>query len=165
MKKFLLLLLLACLLAGCSAPVRPTEPPQTAAAAETFPAPSAGSEPTFPADSEAVYDGCITNGNVTALSDQGCVISECLLEDLEDGVSLMVGAAPGMEDQFPSQEVRYGPDCVFIRVDASLSTGEVRCQTVSSADVTEQTYVVVHGQTLEDGAIEAETVYLYRVVP
>lgn len=165
MKKFLAALLLAVLLSGCASAPRPTPPPQTTP--ETAPpAPSQCLDQppsVFPTSSEEVYDGCATNGDVTALSDRGCVISECLLEDLENGTSLMTGAPPGMEDLFPSVEVRYGANCVFIRVEASLSTQEVRCQAVSSADVKEQTYVVVHGQTLADGTIEAETVYLYRV--
>lgn len=165
MKKIFLLLMAACLLAGCAAPARPTEPPQTVPAAATAPAPSERLDPTFPADSEAVYEGCATNGDVTALTEEGCVITECLLEDLENGVSIMTGAAPGEEDKFPSVSVRYGPDCVFIKADASLSTGALRCETVTAADVKEQTYVVVHGQTLDDGTIQAETVYLYRVVP
>lgn len=164
MKKFFPLLLIVCLLAGCSTPVRPAEPPQTAAA-ETFLAPSKGFVPTFPEDSDAVYDGCATNGDVTALTEQGCIITECLLEDLENGVSIMTGAAPGEEDKFPSVSVRYSPGCVFIKVDASLSTGALHCETVTQAEVREQTYVIVHGETLEDGSIEAETVYLYRVVP
>lgn len=165
MKNIFLLLLAACLLAGCAAPARPTEPPRTVPAAVTAPAPSERTKPTFPADSGAVYDGCATNGDVTALTEQGCILTECLLEDLENGVSVMTGAAPGCEDLFPSVSVRYGPGCVFIRADASLSTGALRCETVTAADVKEQTYVVVHGQTLDDGSVEAETVYLYRVVP
>ncbi len=167
MKTWILLLLLACMLAGCAAPVRPTEPTQTVPAATVRIEQPSGNQPdpTFPATSEAVYDGCATNGDVTALTEQGCVISECLLEDLEDGVSIMTGAAPGEEDKFPSVYVRYGPGCVFIQADASLSTGALNCEAVTAADVKEQTYVVVHGVTLEDGSIQAETVYLYRVVP
>ena len=164
MRKIVLPLILACLLAGCAPASRPTEPPQTVPAAETLPA-LRETRPAFPADSSAVYDGCATNGDVTALHDSGCTVSECLLEDLDNGVSLMVGAAPGGEDHFPSVEVRYRPDCTFIRVDASLSTEELTCEAVSAAEVREQTYVVVHGQVQADGSIDAETVYLYRVVP
>jgi len=165
MKKIFPLFLVACLLAGCAAPVRPTEPPQTVPATVTLPAPSEDLAPTFPADSDAVYDGCITNGNVTALSDQGCTVNVCLLEDLENGASIMIGAAPGEEDKFPSVSVRFRPGCVFVKVDASLSTGALCCEAATAADVREQTYVVVHGEVLEDGSIQAETVYLYRVVP
>jgi len=165
MKRFFLLLLAACLLTGCAAPTRPTKPPQTVQDAVTHPVPSEECAPAFPASSEAVYDGCATNGNVTALFNQGCTVNVCLLEDLENGISIMTGAAPGEEDKFPSVSVRYSPDCVFIQVDASLSTGALQCAKVTSAEIREQTYIIVHGETLGDGSIEAETVYLYRVVP
>lgn len=181
LKKYLSwLLLLLILFTGCGkksqevpAAVAAPDAAHPAAASSTFPAepakaPSADlQEPTVytnPADSEAVYEGCATNGHVTEFDADGCTISVALIEDLQGGVSVMTGASPGHEDQFPTAQIRYAPDCVFTRVLASLSTGEIQCESVCREDVKKQTYLVVHGQTDSDGTVIANVVYLYRVV-
>lgn len=167
MKKYLIVLLpLLVLLTGCGkAPQSvPTVPP-----APTFTQPeTVGTQPdaapTDPKDSEAVFDGCATNGDVTEFSSDGCTVSVNLTEDLQGGGSVMWGASPGHEDEFPTAVIRYSPDCVFTRVYASLATGKVQCEPSSREDVKKQTYLVVHGDTDSDGTITATVVYLYQVV-
>lgn len=171
MKKIFLLFLALGLLTGCrhSEPLPQTLiPTPTAPQTAPLPAPAENSPqttPTFPADSYAIYDGSATSGNVTALTGWGCTISVGLLEDLDGGTSVMTGAAPGHEDSFPSVDIRYIPGCAFIRANASLSSGALDCQVVTAGDITEQTYIIVHGETDSNGVINANTVYLYRVVP
>jgi len=168
-KCFVILIPLLVLLTGCGkAPqVSPTVPPAPAfTQPETVPAtqPDPAAAPTDPKDSEAVYDGCATNGDVLEFSSDGCTISVALTKDLPGGGSVMSGASPGHEDEFPTAVIRYSPDCVFTRVYASLTTEKVQCEPASREDVKKQTYLVVHGETESDGTITAKVVYLYRVV-
>ncbi len=170
MRKCLLFFIpLLVLLAGCgkapqAAPASPPAPaftlPETAPTSQ----PDTDAAPTDPKDSAAVYDGCATNGDVMEFSSDGCTISVALTENLQGGVSIMSGASPGHEDEFPTAVIRYSPDCVFTRVYVSLSTGKVQCEPASREDVKKQTYLVVHGDTGSDGTITAKVVYLYRVV-
>ena len=164
--RFLLPMLV--LLAGCgkTPQAAPTAPPPAPAFTqpETGKATQPDAAPTDPKDSEAVYDGCATDGDVMEFSQDGCTISVALTEDIPGGGSVMSGASPGHEDEFPTAVIQYSPDCVFTRVYASLSTGNVQCEPASREDIKKQTYLVVHGDTGSDGTITATVVYLYRVV-
>jgi len=174
-KQLTWLLPLLILLTGCgkkppelptAVPAPDVTQPVAVPSASTAPAPAV-QEPTAytdPADSEAVYEGCATNGRVMEFYADGCTISVALTEDLQNGASVMMAAAPGQEDKFPTAQIRYAPDCVFTRALASLSTGALQCEAVTREDVKKQTYLVVHGSTDSDGTIIANVVYLYRVV-
>lgn len=168
------LLPLLILLSGCgkkpqelpTATLTVTQPAAAPSTVETTEVPAV-QEPTAytdPADSEAVYEGCATQGRVIEFHADGCTISVALTEDLQGGVSIMTGAAPGQEDKFPTAQIRYAPDCVFTRVLASLSTGALQCESVRREDIKKETFLVVHGNTDSDGTIIANVVYLYRVV-
>ena len=110
---------------------------------------------------EEVYEGSVLSGTVMNYGDGEFSVLAIQEETADDGGEIAIMPAPGSEGENNTTKVTYGEDCEFqvVRIDASQEKAP-EYQEASAGDVQKLTEVIVFGEKLSSGEVQADKVLI-----
>lgn len=110
---------------------------------------------------EKVYEGSVLSGTVMNYADGEFSVLAIQEETADDGGEIAIMPAPGSEGESNTTKVTYGEDCEFqvVRIDASQEKAP-EYQEASAGDVQKLTEVIVFGEKLSSGEVQADKVLI-----
>ena len=110
---------------------------------------------------DEVYEGSVLSGTVMNYADGEFSVLAIQEETADDGGEIAIMPAPGSEGENNTTKVTYGEDCEFqvVRIDASQEKAP-EYQEASAGDVQKLTEVIVFGEKLSSGDVQADKVLI-----
>lgn len=113
---------------------------------------------------EAVYEGSVLSGTVTDYAEGGFSVLAIQEETADDGGAIAIMPAPGSGKDDNAAKVVYDKDCEFqiVKIDGSQKKAP-EYQEASAGDVKKLTEVIVFGEKLLSGEVQADKVLIPQI--
>ena len=113
---------------------------------------------------EEVYEGAVLTGMVIDYADGEFSVLAIQEETADDGGAIAIMPAPGSEGASNTTKVTYDTDCEFqiVKIDASREKAP-EYQDAGSGDVQKLTEIIVFGEELSSGEVQADKVLISQI--
>lgn len=113
---------------------------------------------------EAVYEGSVLSGTVTDYAEGKFSVLAIQEETADDGGAIAIMPAPGSGKDDNATKVVYDKDCEFqiVKIDGSQKKAP-EYQDASAGDVKKLTEVIVFGEKLPSGEVQADKVLISQI--
>lgn len=115
-----------------------------------------------PLSYDTLSENMILEGGVMRFTEEACIVSPLLTEEIESGGSVASQATPGFEDEERNVTVRYQQDCQFQLAIIDSISGEVEMTTSNKEAIKKETQVFVYGEYQDATHILATKIVIIR---